>query len=170
MSTTRKVFNFDNFNEYAIVPSNKLGFYNNTISACGCLFKNKNKLLLIKYDDPNWSYLDDFGGQVDNDDKTPYDTIIREASEETNEQISTNIIKKLLKNNKYNTFYNNKSKYFCVVFEVTDDFFKDTSIFGTTEYADNIKRTINWYTIDEAKKNLCNRLRYNVNFMKFLEQ
>lgn len=166
--STRRVFNYDDFTESEIVPSKKLGFYKNTISACGCLFKNKNRLLLIKYEDPEWPNYDDFGGQVDENDDSPFDTIIRETLEETNNQISINFIQKMLKAKKYISFYTNKSKYFCVIIEVNDDFFPDTSVFGTLELTDNIKRTIGWYTIEESKNKLCSRLKYNNNIMEFL--
>lgn len=167
---TRKVFNYDNFNESKIVPANKLGTYNNTISACGCLFKNDDRLLLIKYEDPEWPNLDDFGGQVDNDDDSPFETIIRETFEETNGEISKNVVENFLNTKKYTPFYTNKSKYFCTVFEVNSDFMEDTSVFGTIETADNIKRTINWYTINEAKNKLAGRLKFNANLMRFLEK
>ena len=69
----RKIFNYDNFTESKIIDFNdKKQMYENTISACGTLFykikDGKLWLLLIKYDDPNWPRLDDFGGQIDNDD------------------------------------------------------------------------------------------------------
>jgi len=168
--STRKVFNYDDFTESKIVPANKLGTYHNTISACGCLFKNNDRLLLIKYEDPKWPNLDDFGGQVDNDDESPFDTIIRETFEETNGAISKKIVKNFLDKKKYTAFYTGKSKYFCTVFEVDDDFIEDTSVFGTVETADNIKRTIDWYTISEAKNKLSNRLKFNADIMKFLEK
>lgn len=66
----RKIFNLDNLNESKTVAnlSDKQQTYENSISAGGCLFykrneKNEIKLLLIKYDDPAWTKLDDFGGR-----------------------------------------------------------------------------------------------------------
>jgi len=63
------------------------------VSAAGCLFYKKVNndiyLLLIKYEDPNWPLLDDFGGKVDIIDNTIEDTIIRELREETNNIINT---------------------------------------------------------------------------------
>lgn len=165
----RKVFDFDDFSSFKIVPSNKLGYYTNTISACGLLLKHDDEILLIKYKDPNWPNLDDFGGQVGEGDETPFDTIIRETVEESNGVITKKMIKKYLKHGEQ--FYTQKSKYFCVVCEISDDdkeLLLDSTLFGDIEIEDGIKRTINWYNSNDAKKNLCGRLKFNKEIMDYL--
>ena len=116
MEGSRKIFNFDDLNESKITKmSDKKNLYVNTISAAGCLFYKETvsgkQILLIKYADPNWSLLDDFGGKVDEKDVTIYDTIVRETMEETNNVINESHIRSLImdKNTKY--FYNKQSKY-----------------------------------------------------------
>lgn len=163
---SRKVFNFDNFSEFKITTHDKLGQFTNTISACGCLFKKKDKVLLVRYQDPNWPKLDDFGGQVDLNDDSPEDTIIRETSEETNGKIK--LTKEMLSKGK--SFYTSTSKYLCVMIEVEDDFFEDTSVFGDHEIVDDIKRTVNWYPISQAYSEICNRLKFNNKLMDYLSR
>ncbi len=175
MTSLRKIFNYDNTNESKIVDMYKRDeLYENTISAVGCLFykeiNKKKKLLLIKYDDPNWPRLDDFGGRIDNVDNTIEDAIIREMQEETNHKIEKKNIKKILESKHYVPFYNKQSKYYCILVKVDDDFFVDTTIFGDHEITDNIKRKIAWYDYDECKDNLAFRLLKNQNLTDFLEK
>lgn len=158
----RKVFNYDNQNEYNIVPKNELNVFENTISACGVLFyrlnNNNIELLLIKYEDKNWPRLDDFGGQIDLEDKNILEVIYREASEETNELIDISKVIKKYNNIKY--FYNKKSKYYFMLIEVDNKFATNTQIYGNIEFHDNIKRTISWYNYKEVKNNIAYRLLY----------
>lgn len=104
----------------------------------------------------SWPKLDDFGGQVDHDGKSPLETIIREVVEETNGVISREMMVDMLAVC-YKTHYNNYSKYYGVI-DVPDDFFQDTSVFGGVELVDNIYRTVNWYNLQEFKDSLCYRL------------
>jgi 8-oxo-dGTP pyrophosphatase MutT (NUDIX family) len=167
----RKIFNYDNLSEYKIVDfGRKKDFYDNSISAGGCLFYKRNKqLLLIKYDDPKWPRLDDIGGQVDLNDGSIIETIIREVIEETNGKISEITLMKLFAFNKTDTFYTKKSKYCNLLVEVDDDFFTDTSVFGQIEKCDNISRTIKWYDYDKVKNQLSFRLFNNRDVIVFLD-
>lgn len=156
----RHIFNYDNINEHKMVTSLKSDdLYKNSISACGCLLykikNNKIELLLIKYENKNWPLLDDFGGQIDNTDKSVYDAMVREIEEETNNVITGKIIskKKIVK-----TFYNHHSKYHLLLIQV-DDEYDDTSIFGDFEKTDNIKRTIDWYPYKDVKNKIAFRLK-----------
>ena len=166
----RRIFNYDDFSETKIVSNMKNNIYENTISACGCLIykKNKNELLLISYEDPNWPNLDDFGGKIEKKDNTVFDTIIRETVEETNGIISKKYLKKIIKSKKYTQFYNNFSKYLCIVIEVCDDFCTDTNVFGDTELHDNIKRSINWHSYQEIKSKLSHRLKNAKDLIAYL--
>lgn len=146
----------------------------NPISAVGVLFRkfidNIPYVLLMKYSNPKYNYLDDFGGKTDFEDKHPYDTAIRETLEESNNIINPS---NLIMNNKYRKFYNKRCKYLCYVVNVEEDFFKDTTIFGNVEIKENIGRTLHWYKVDEELfnkvsvriksyiKKMINRRKYN---------
>ena len=190
MSGKRRIFNNDNLAETKIVSSlaDKSNLYPNSISACGCLIYKKTKgtslvqpsdpeasgklqLLLISYADPKWNKLDDFGGQVDENDETVDDTIARETSEETNGVINEEFITEQFENDdNYNVFYNAKSKYYVAVLEVGNDFYPDTSVFGTLEETDKINRTIGWYDYLTVKNKMAVRLTSNIDLMTFLDE
>lgn len=175
MSTTsRKIFNWDNIQESKIVESlaNKKYLYENSISACGCLFykiiNNKVKLLLISYESKDWPKLDDFGGRIDNTDESLSITIARETSEETNNIISYEYMMSILKNEqKY--FYNKQSKYYVALIETNDDFHSDTEKFGNIELHDNIKRSVKWCDYETVKNDLAMRLLCNIDLINFLD-
>lgn len=148
--------------------------YQNSVSACGCLIykivNNRLMLLLIKYADPNWPRLDDFGGQIDETDLTVFDAICRETSEETNGVINEEYINDLIENDKsIKTFYNKQSKYFLMLMETNKKFCSDTSKFGNIEVADKIKRQINWYNYSEIKNDLSFRLLNNKKLIEHLD-
>lgn len=160
---SRKIFNYKNFDESKTIPSLKIKseLYSQTISACGCLFykKNKQELLLISYEDKNWPNYDDFGGTVNEEDLTVFDTMCREVSEETNNVITETYMKNILKEKKYASFYNEFCKYFFIVVSVEENFHSDTNKFGKLEETDNIARTINWIKYDKALPKLATRLK-----------
>jgi 8-oxo-dGTP pyrophosphatase MutT (NUDIX family) len=167
----RRIFNHDDLSESKIVNFNRKNlFYKNSISAGGCLFYRENKqLLLIRYDDPRWFRLDDFGGKVDLDDSCILETISREVNEETNGQISEIMLKELLKCSKVDFFYNARLKYYNLLVKVGDDFFPDTTVFGCTESYANIPRTIAWYDYNEIRNQLSTRLFNNRSIRHFLD-
>jgi hypothetical protein len=174
-TTNRKIFNYDNQTESKIVDmTKKTELYENSVSAGGCLFykeiNNKKKLLLIKYEHPAWPRLDDFGGVIDNTDDTLENAIIREVLEESNFIITEKIMKHIFKNKKYIQFYNKQSKYTNILVKVEDDFFLDTTVFGTVETTDNINRTVSWYDYDECKELLAFRIYKNKELMDFLNK
>jgi 8-oxo-dGTP pyrophosphatase MutT (NUDIX family) len=177
--TSRKIFNYDDISENKIIKSlaDRNEIYENTISACGCMFykivNNNLYLLLIKYADPNWSKYDDFGGVIDHSDDTLLDTIIREATEETNGVIDNLTINMYLDNDTTKTFYNKNSKYYSLLFEVDDSFHYDTDVFGIFEEADKISRTVEWYKYTDVKQNLAFRISKNpelVNHLNYLDE
>lgn len=170
---SRRIFNFDNQEESKVITSlkNKSALYPNTISASGCLFyrdgQDEKELMLIEYDDKNWIFLDDYGGQIDAPDQTLFDAIARETYEESNGLITKKMISDLL-SGKTRTFYSPFSKYYVIVVKVDDTFFPDTSIFGDTETHDKIKRKVSWYKFSDARKKLSQRLCGNKELMSFL--
>jgi hypothetical protein len=165
----RKVFNYTNWNESAMVAKNKLGKYYKTISACGCLFRKKNMLMLIAYSDPNYPLLEDFGGQVDETDNNPIDTIIRETIEETNWIVTKEMMNEFV-SKPHKTYYNHELKYYNVIIDVDDSFCPDTKVFGNYEITDNIGRTVGWYDIKNVKSQLAYRLAKNKDVMDELLQ
>lgn len=176
-AASRKLFNYDNLSESKVIQSmlDSSQMYENSISACGCLFYRKEtseelQLLLIKYDDPEWPRLDDFGGKIDSTDNTVVDAIIRETSEETNEIISSNILTALINNDSTKTFYNKKSKYLVKLIKVdsTSTFCNNSDMFGNIELHDSISRTIRWYNYNDVKDILAFRLCNNDSLMQYL--
>lgn len=169
---SRKIFNYENLNQSKTVSSlkSKNQLYSQTISACGCLFykKTTKELLLISYTDPNWPNYDDFGGTIDEDDNTVYETICRETAEETNGVISEIFLRKIIKLKKYNQFYNSLCKYFFITVCVDDTFYPNTDVFGNFEEEDKISRTIKWVPYQEAIKKLAVRLSKSNELMQFL--
>jgi hypothetical protein len=171
---SRKIFNYDDTSESKIIESlmDKGNLYENTISACGCLFykivNNKLKLLLISYSDPKWPKLDDFGGIIDKDDDTLIDAIVRETLEESNHKIKESMLRKKLSGGK--AFYNQYSKYYVIAVEVVNDFYYDTSIFGDFEETDRIERKLKWYEFSTNKEKLALRLLNNKKLMSFLSK
>jgi HD superfamily phosphodiesterase len=163
----RKIFNYDNLNEFTI--SDNLNIYKNNITACGCLFyKIKNsglELLLIKYKSKDWPKLDDFGGKIDLEDESVESAMKREVSEETNGII---VLDKDLHCYSRKYFYNQKSKYYCCLIEVDEDFCNDTSIFGDLEITDNIERNVDWYNFSNIQYDLALRIFLCDDIMAFL--
>jgi len=171
----RKIFNFDNKLESKIItPGEKSSQYENSISACGCLFYRiynaKLQLLLISYLDPKRPRFDDLGGKVDESDSDVNDTISREISEETNGVITYEFMQTHLHHNSTTTniFYNKSSKYYVVVLQVDETFHPDTSVFGDFEETDRIHRVINWMDFKCAKRRLASRIVSNADLMKYL--
>lgn len=174
MATSRKIFNYDNMSESKIIASLKAvdELYTNSISACGILFyrntDNGKELLLMKYADPKWNKLDDFGGCIDASDSSVIEAIVRETSEESNGKITREMVESIISENKYKVFYNNYSKYYSIVVEVDNTFFPDTSVFGDFEESDKINRTIGWYNYNDCKGDIAYRIGKNPDTIAFL--
>lgn len=169
--TSRRIFNYDNLTESLIINSqNYAQSFTNSISAAGCLFykivDGEVWLLLIKYINPEYPLLDDFGGKVDITDNSIMETIMRELSEETNGIISGDYIENLI--NVSPAFYNKKSKYYMKTVCVDNSFYPDTTIFGDFEGTDRISRTIGWYKFNDVWDKLAHRLQFNDMLMCFL--
>jgi 8-oxo-dGTP pyrophosphatase MutT (NUDIX family) len=124
---------------------------NNIIKAGGILLYRKTEnnihLLLIK----SRGKYEDIGGRVDKHDKTIYDTVVREAIEETNGVLNNISIFDRIKDSEY--IYNAKSKYALFIIEATDTECKlESEIFGDKEIHDNIMRNILWVPVDNFIK------------------
>ena len=173
--SARKIFNYDNLNESKIVKNLKSDdLFENSISACGCLFykiiDNQVELLLIKYKDPSWPLLDDFGGVIDTTDISVHQAMVREVSEETNTVISESILNNLIQStDNHSKFYNNHSKYYVQLIKLDNDQYNDTTIFGDFEENDKIYRTVKWYKFNDIKNNLSFRLKNNTNLMLYID-
>ena len=160
----RRIFDYDNLEKSKIVwwKGDRRSYFENTISACGCLFykivDGRIKLLLYNYLDSKDAPLDDFGGKVDLYDRNVYETMRREVLEETNNLIDIFYINSE-RFKEY--FYVKFSKYYTALIEVDEDFFPDTSIFGTKECLEGIDRVIKWYDYLDSKPRLSLRIREN---------
>ena len=124
---------------------------NNIVKAGGILLYRKTEddiyLLLIK----SRGKYEDIGGRVDKQDKTIYDTVMREANEETNGVLDNISIFDRIKDSDY--IYNAKSKYALFIIEATDTECKlESEIFGDKEIHDNITRKILWVPINNFIK------------------
>jgi hypothetical protein len=111
---------------------------------------------------------EDIGGKVDNNDTTIYNTVIREAFEETNQIIKLN--KETLISSPY--FYNDNGKYILYLVEANYEQSKTTKEdFGPVELYENIERIIEWVKCDDfIQKNIkvCNRVNmyHIINYLK----
>jgi NUDIX domain len=130
------------------------------IYAGGCLLYkivNNQIFFLMIYSDWRKAH-EDIGGKVDNNDKTVYGTVIREAMEETNHIIKLN--KDRLTSSPH--FYNNEGKYILFLVEANDEESQTTvKDFGPKELYENIERTIDWIKCDDfiqKKIKVCQRI------------
>lgn len=124
------------------------------------LYKIKKNVVSILLSH-NRNQYEDLGGRVDFDDETIFDTVVREAYEETNELIDKEKLKKRLKTAEY--FYSKKSKYVVYLVKANNKEKKlKSSDFGDKEIHDNINRKIKWIKLhkifDEPKLKLNFRL------------
>lgn len=145
--------------------------YSNPILACGIVFykivDNKLQLLLSKYN--HKQQLEDFGGKIEITDTSVFDAMAREVMEESNHLITAEYLKERLHHDDNITFYYNKhSKYYVWLIQVDNTFFPDTSVFGTEEQLNPIKkRTVQWYNFHEVHKKLSDRLSNSI-FMDYM--
>ncbi len=150
------------------------------VQAAGCLVYRINKdnndieFLLIRNYQRN--FYEDFGGHVNNDDKTIFDTAARETNEESNYNLKVKSIKKRVMKTKLKV-YIKQSKYLIYFIKATD---RESNLvksdFGNVEELDKIKRTVNWYPVKKIlKKEFIDKLnfrlrnRYVFNIMKDLQ-
>ena len=105
--------------------------------------KNNMELLLA---DSRGVY-EDLGGCVDDNDKNIYDTVSREAYEESNKLLSKTKIKNRLKDAP--SMYAPKSKYVVYIIEANhDESMLKCTDFGEKELHDDIFRKIRWIPLD----------------------
>lgn len=175
----RKVFNLDQPSESTMIDFKKSKdgsiLFVNPVSAAGCLFykletgsetgKSRVCVLLIQYKDPNWPRLDDFGGQIDVDDTSIENALVREVKEESNGLINFTTLDKSKRLN----FYNRQSKYYQSLIEVDGSFFPDTTVFGEIEEVDSIARVVQWHQYDTVKSQLAYRMLNNTKLIEYLD-
>ena len=107
-------------------------------------------VLLIKQDAKDT--LEDLGGRTDPADKDIFDTITREVNEESNDLITFDSRDSYIEHR----VYVKDSKYLCIIVKITWDSIPDTTVFGSLEKTDNLKRTINWYRFTNKLKSRLN--------------
>lgn len=119
----------------------------NPITAAGIiLYKKENDKIYLLLIESRGGY-EDLGGKVDLDDTTVYDTISREAYEESNYLLDQDNIKRRLNRSKY--AYIKNSKYVTYVVNADENESQMTSdMFGDYEIHDNIPRKILWVPIN----------------------
>lgn len=154
----RRVFNYDNTKEAALISQRDPTPYARSVTAAGCVFRKGTRLLLIRYASSAWPLLDDLGGKADVRDTCIEDTIAREVREETNGVITEDLVRAAISQCAAATFYNARAKYYGLVVDVDNDFFPDSSVFGTHENTDKIERTVSWYEYAAVRDKLCVRL------------
>jgi 8-oxo-dGTP pyrophosphatase MutT (NUDIX family) len=115
--------------------------------------KSKIKLLMIK---KTYQLMyEDIGGKTSSFDDDIYETISREVSEETNNLINSEIIKKQLCKGK--CFYIPHAKYLLIIVKSNSYERKLTDKdFGDKEIHDDINRTIEWINLNDFLENKLN--------------
>jgi len=129
------------------------------IRAGGVMFykhkKSKVEILMIKK--THQLVYEDVGGKTSIYDNDIYETIAREVSEETNNLINSNIIKKQMLYSK--CIYMPHAKYLLIIVKANSYEKKLTEKdFGDKEIHDDIDRTIEWINLNDF---LENKLRVN---------
>lgn len=162
----RKIFNYENPSEFAICEKPSQSPFKKSVSAGGIviykIINNDIFMLLIKYSDPKFPKLDDFGGQIDIEDEKIESAIIRETYEESNGLIK--LEDKIFENS--DKYYTQDAKYLFYLHKVDSDFMNDTTIFGNREEHDDFNRTINWYRYNgNLRRRLSIRLKTNITFI-----
>lgn len=162
MSKTKKItFYLDNDNEKCVTSGGVI-IYKFTDTGM--------KLLLVN----SRGGYEDLGGMIDEEDEDIYDTVSREAYEESNYLLSEKTIKKRLLNAPH--IYNKKCKYVVFLIEASK---KEKKLkkddFGDREIHDDINRTVKWISLstflsDNVVKHKLNwRLKYFPLFKKLNE-
>ncbi len=124
------------------------------VSAAGVMLKNDTKFLLQKYTDEEYiknhgCYVyADFGGKTDNCDNDVYETVIREASEESNGKLK--ISKQMLQIAE--KYYFKNSKYLLFVVNTKCTYKKVIYKMGNSENHDKIPRVVGWYSTNTLQE------------------
>ena len=120
--------------------------FSSRVHAAGiCLFKKDENGIKILFQYKNNLY-EDLGGKINHKDNDIFDTVIREAAEESNNLII--IEKERIKTSKL--YYNKPAKYLSMVLEANlkESLFVAEN-FGKKETCDNINRTIEWIPLED---------------------
>ena len=145
------------------------------ITSGGVILYRRNKeleLLLIT----NRGKYEDLGGRADISDKNIYETVAREAYEESNNLINKKSILDRIKTSEY--FISKTAKYIVFIIEANQEESKLLSEqFGNIEIHDNIPRIISWIPISEFldtktikdKMNFRLKNRYIFEYLKSLK-
>jgi len=124
------------------------------IRAGGVLLFNKKKLnvelLMIKK--THQLIFEDIGGKTSSFDNNIYETISREVSEETNNLINSEIIKKQMQDGR--CFYMSHAKYLLITVKANSYERKlKGKDFGDKEIHDDIDRTFEWINLNDFLEN-----------------
>ena len=134
----------------------QLYYGNYLIKAAGILFicykNNKLNILITEKQKKKQLVWEDFGGKVEQDDKSIYDTVIRETLEETNYIFDqTFLFYKLQQYYSTNFCYNSKGCYGTFIIPIN---YFNPIILGDKEIYQNINRKCKWITYDIFMCNL----------------
>lgn len=131
---------------------------------------NELQLLLMT----NRGKYEDLGGTSESQDKSIYETVAREISEESNGLINKESILKRIKKSDY--IISKTAKYIIFIIKATKKESELTSKqFGNKEIHDNIERTIDWVPVSEflnsdVIKNKINFRLKNRNIFEYLKK
>jgi hypothetical protein len=104
---------------------------------------------------------EDFGGRMEESDASPLETILREASEESNGLLNCESLKQRIDAGYYSEFYHQKGKYLFLVVLATEEE-KQIKDFGKKELYSKIERHVQWIKSSDLRKEiLCERLHVN---------
>jgi hypothetical protein len=128
------------------------------------LYKVENQIIQLLMIEIECIY-EDLGGKVDPEDETIFDTVAREAYEESNYLLDQKKIKERLFLAKY--VYVPHSKYMVFLIEANiEESLLTSRLFGNKEIKDNIERIIKWVPVkylmkqEIIKHKLCTRLKH----------
>lgn len=153
----KKIFKLDD-----IDTESKYGLESMDITAGGVLIYRNNgssiDFLLIN----SKNMIEDFGGGIDESDEDIYDTVAREAYEESNGLLHKKTIRNRLLNAPF--VYTPKSKYILFIIKATKRESNLTSEeFGDTEFHDNIKRYVKWISYKKfMTQSIISKLNYRL--------
>lgn len=125
-----------------------LFFNRKPVKACG--------LILVHYSDEPYFLLqkkknryEDFGGRVDPSDQTVFDTITREATEESNGQLDReSLLQRLFTSTVF--YYHQQANYLYAILPATaEEASLIDSDFGSIEAHDQIERQVSWVPLSQ---------------------
>lgn len=122
-----------------------------------------------------YDIVEDFGGKVERDDRTPIDIMVREACEESNNMLDGHSLRNRLMSGHARFFYKKDSKYLLAVLPATEEEQQmNGDEFGECEKDEKfvIERTVTWmdqHTVSQRWNELHCRLKMPYAFQHFNE-